>query len=684
MGALSEFARGYLGVTEDNKGEIVDRKLSSEERKVLLSYLSQLDQAIARAQRQYDESAIELLQERAKIYNSDRKLVNQILTTSMNNQGKLQVEQLKAQAADVRNLRDNRVKALTTINNRGMNMYERIVAQYLDPTVVSSAVDRANVVWSVLAEMPATAATYVAMRQAQDAFGSPPVKASAKFAAAESAYKQSKKEADNLTQYSLKLDEGQSLTPTELKNFALILQQPANISAPTLADARLELGAGPDVTDLKEQKKDIKAQLDMLQREAGSSGIRNPTIEELGLFADSPQYRAWAEARGFRLGERRDNGSYVPGRGDMAAYWAAQAERQGKTMFSRANKLGGEVEIQLGGQSEAVKEPVTLPDMVDVSDTIMLVKDKDTNETVLVNLLTEEQNVVLDAEGKPTAFYAQFEATPGVKEAVAKMTPPPVDETIPATIGTIKGKEIPPAWGDDPAKTKRVAVRDGNTTYEVVLKRNEAGQWEERERKEAPRFNFAVLPDIRLPEFQPRKDTVVAEVKVPKPVKEELPAPVVAQPMKAAPLGEKPMPDEVVAPDQRGKPSGALPPVKAARQVPPILTEEEIVNETPMFDAENIKPNPIEEAISVDTEGAALDRKVAKMQSGEEGVSGFTPEDAAKQQQLAIQQAKDAVAMTRTPVKPTVAPSETPEQRRLRILKQFGGTIGSTATKNKE
>jgi len=679
MGVFSDFVSGFaIGSGYSPEGSTTeDRKLSAAERADLISGISQMRLALARAYRQQNDSAIQLLSEQMDTYNSNRKLSGEILRTVLTNEGKVDVARLQAQAANIRNLRDNRVKALTTINSAGDRMYQSIVLKYLDPTLQLSPSDRSATIWAVLKSMPPSPETSVAMSLAQQdpSVGPPPGDAAGAVGRAQAAYDLVRAQVDALDSTAGKLDAGGTPTPAESVAILEILRAPQAL--PTYAEAKTTVGDPEGISGIEGQIASFERQLADTR---GGADYR-PTNEELQALAANPSYRKWAEARGFRLGDVRDSGVYVQGRGDLGAFLAARLEKQGKTLFTGAGKLGDAEQVEVFPAVQTPSTPVEPPPeeiLVD-DDTVVFVDEEGT-----VKILTPSMDFIRELDPEKDSA--------DIKAAAAKLKPE-APEPLPNI--TLEGRAIPPAYGDNINTTKRLAVRDGNMTFEVVLKKNDAGQWVESERIERPRYNFLQLPVapgvssekerkkeqrsvvqaersaakaadqeqavIQREEKKAEQEAVAAEKEAARAEKEVLYGPGVIAPA----------PTPV---DERGKPEGALPPQK--RDVPPILTEEE---SAPVIDVSTEFAAPAS-PVDRSPEDQALDRKIERMASGPGGVSGFTPADAERQQQLAIQQADRALALSTSTDMPKAEPAPQ-ETSRQRLMRKYGKSVGAAAGK---
>lgn len=674
MGIFQDFVEGFAyGQGYSPEDSIAERKLSATERADLISGISQMRLALARAYRQQNDSAIQLLSEQMDVYNANRKLSGDILRTILNNEGKVDVANVQAQAANLRNIRDNKTRAISNVYAAGQRLFLDVVGRYIDPTKQLSPGDRAQTIWRVLAEMPPTPALAIAMQQAAAEYGDPTGAAAQKQSNAEGALANIQAEIDALTKVVEDADAGRIPSPADAVAILEILKAPQSL--PTYEEAKLTVGAPEGISGIEGQISEFEQQL----ADTRQGRYAGPSNEELQALAGNPSYRKWAEARGFTLGDVRDSGVYVPGRGDLAAFLAAQFEKQGKTFFTGAHKLGDTESIEVVPQG-FVSTPVVPPEDVQVDEDTVVFTDEEGN----IKILTPSMDFVRDFDPEKDSA--------DIKAAVAQLKP----EQPEVVTRTLEGRAIPPAYGDNINTTKRLAVREGNTTFEVVLKKNPEGMWVEAERIERPRYNFLTLPvapGVSSQKERRREERAVVQAEKAAALAADQEQAVIAQEEKKAEreavAAEKekaraerevlsgpaipPAPVSTPA-DERGKPAGALPPQK--RDVPPILAPDE--------------PNPPEQVVDVSAEFAApapvdrspedqaLDRKMSRMASGPGGPSGYTEADALRQQQLAIQQADRALALSQSPATPE--PVKAPESARQRLLRKYGKSVGATVS----
>jgi len=694
MGIFQDFVEGFAyGQGYSPEDSIAERKLSATERADLISGISQMRLALARAYRQQNDSAIQLLSEQMDVYNTNRKLSGDILRTILNNEGKVDVANVQAQAANLRNIRDNKTRAISNVYSAGQRLFLDVVGRYIDPTKQLSPGDRAQTIWRVLAEMPPSPALAIAMRQAQAEYGDPTGAAAQKLNNAEGALANIQAEIDALTKVVEDADAGRIPSPADAVAILEILKAPQSL--PTYEEAKLTVGAPEGISGIEGQIAEFERQL----ADTRSGRYAGPTNEELQALAGNPSYRKWAEARGFALGDVRDSGVYVPGRGDLAAFLAAKFEKQGKTFFTGAGKLGDTEQVEVVPQG-FTSTPVVPPEDVQVDEDTVVFTDEEGN----IKILTPSMDFVRDFDPEKDSA--------DIKAAAAKLKP----EQPEVVARTLEGRAIPPAYGDNINQTKRLAVREGNTTFEVVLKKNPEGMWVEAERIERPRYNFMTLPDMpgtsdAAQRRKEKRDVLREERKAAREAKaeqqvinrEETKAEreakaaaekkaraereVLSGPGFNAGSGPKPKPNDV---DQRGKPPGANPPDK--RGVPPIPDFEEDAappeppgsqgggskGEGPGAEAPESKP-PEPPVADRSPEDQALDQAMSKMAQGSGGPSGFTHEDARKQQQLAIQQADRALELSNAP-SPEPEPVQVAETSRQRLLRKYGKSVGAATS----
>ena len=635
------------------------------ERELLLRRINDLSDAVSEAQVSNDTAALRLYQEQARTYRQVQEQSADLLAGLTGGSEKMQIESMKARAADIRNIRDNYARMFSAYGQRGASIFNSVVNQLAAVPGISDTERRAAAERQLALMDPSDPATYAAWEKLSAANGgiTTPEGRTA-MANAASSYNAAKSALNSIG--ALEGKAAGSYTPADLEAVKSALNAlNTGAVAPSLVAARVEVGEG-SVPELQARLQALESRYDTTA-DRPSGKLRNPTSEELGQLAKSPAYQAWAKDRGFELGEFRDDGKYYPSRQELNAYWRSWREVSGKPTFGR-DRLQEEMTIPTSKGARPYLFAVTKEgEDGSASEALMQAPN---GALYTVNVATGDKVEVRDAQGRWQGAQYKLDYEPKLDslasrigaggtlvtdKTVADLNSP--DTTLGMDTGDLQmslstGRRIPVQPGDNPEKTLRLAQRaaDGKT-YEVVYTRTAPDQpWQEKERVAAPRYRYGDLP----PERKEPEIAVNVQVPMPAPIapgdkdmgkipegadsREAKPAPPMEEALPPAPRPNVSGPAPAAL-DQRGRPPGSLPPVKAAEPTGVPI---------PLPPASPPATGPIAAGLKTEPEAAALAEKMKGVTAERTGVvTGFGKDAEAARIALELEKAKRAAELTR-------------------------------------
>lgn len=536
MGVLEEFALGFRG----GASSAATTKYTEQERLAVLEQITRLETGLSQAMSNNDKAALSYYESQVKAQQENRKLTAQLVRDAMRADGTMNVEALKARAADLRNIRDNTSRMLAAYGRRGLSEYQQAVNQFagqLRPGASGTAGRTAVIEYLNSTLDPSDPATYEALRTAYSAFGMTVPPEGLKGAGAWNDAQAALKTVGRFT-------EKPPTNAAEAQELKAALENIGNTGTPSFEASRAAVGEG-SVPEIRDRIAKLEGQLSS----TAVQGLQPPTMAQLESAAKRSGYRKWAEARGFTIGTVGDNGQYEPGPDDQRAYWRAWREANGRMTFGR-DKMGAEqslvvmpsgennngaavkaaskykmVPIANAEGSTLVETLVETPagDLYSVTgDSSTLIRTRDgewTSPQAKIDYewkLPELQTWSMD--GKPlTLSTVSGMFDPANQEKLAPMG----DTEEPSAVTRVNGRVLNPHLSDDPNNTIRMAVTgDNGVVYEVKYTRENADMpWVEQERKESKRYAGTLkpaLPDgspipepVKLRQHGPRPDRTV-------------------------------------------------------------------------------------------------------------------------------------------------------------------------------
>lgn len=537
-------ATGATGRTADTVGL---------EQKLIL--LRQLYDAIDTAQRTGDTAALKVYQEQMEAYNNAAQQRARLLQTITETQGRLSVEQMRTAAADVRNIRDNYSRLLAGNQSRAEAMRRQVESSIAarDPNLIRDdpAAYRESVLRAVVAMLdpsdPASAVVLDYYASSPGWGGEGAVKAAASAAGRPDLLNQARaargtqaRQMEELAGLEAQVGSGK----VDAGAATAVLQQPPP-GMPTLAAAREEA----DSPERRERVATLEAQVDALERQIGGVVQAEATDAKLGgltreqaqAVLQDPRFRAWAESRGYKLGEMRDTG-YAISPGDIAALRGATREfSTGRPNPLRGGSRPGEtVTTQVRSTAPATAPQFTgvrlSEDETAIVDGYLTYPDGSVER---VNLATGEATPLRDASGRwlgtpsdadaykrdvaanglETLTHTETGAALSRAEILARRnnaglpleavgfsdTPPAGTDTYADTPGRV----LPPRLGDDPRLTRRVLLSDG-TTVAVLRRDGPTSDWRRDPAEDIPYGYRGILR-------RPEQEQVVGDISLRRP-----------------------------------------------------------------------------------------------------------------------------------------------------------------------
>ena len=486
------------------------------EQKLIL--LRQLYAAIDDAYQSGDTAALRVYQAQMDAYTDLAAQRGRLMQTLIQNEGRMSVAQMQAAAADIRNIRDNYARMLAGNEARARAAMSRIEAGIAarDPALARDQAPayRAAVVAAQAASLdPKDPASWLVYQDYQRRF---PAETAAAFPAAWVSEAQAANASQQAQLASLN-NAASGAAGGRLDTTGLIrtLQQLDTLSGPqpTMESARAQT-LSPErqarIAQLEQQVGALEEQVGGVAK-AGTTapGVGGLTQAEAEGMLTDPRFRAWAESRGYKLGEVRDTG-YVMGPQDIAALRAASREAStGRPALLRGGALpGDEVAFQAATTRPADAPQVVLgkldstgqylasgyivyPDgRVDVADfangdsSPLRLADGSWAPTVTPDQ-AKAYNDARAANGASTLLHPETKRPLTYTEMVARIGSGGLDldavetsETPPAgatAFEDVRGRVMPPRLGDDPAVTRRILTPDGTTI--ATYTKGEDGNW---------------------------------------------------------------------------------------------------------------------------------------------------------------------------------------------------------------
>lgn len=706
MGVLESFALGFRG----GATSAATTKYTEQERLAVLEQITRLETGLSQAMSNNDKAALSYYESQVKAQQENRKLTAQLVRDAMRADGTMNVEALKARAADLRNIRDNTSRMLAAYGRRGLAEYQNAVNQFAGQlrAGASGTAGRTAVIEYLNSTLdPSDPATYEALRTAYSAFGMtvPPegLKGAGAWASAQADLK-------TVGRFSEKPPEN----ATEAQELKAALDNIGNTGTPSFEASRAAVGEG-SVPEIRDRIAKLEGQLSS----TAVQGLQPPTMAQLESAAGRSGYQKWAEARGFTIGTFGDNGKYEPGPDDQRAYWRAWREANGRMTFGR-DKMGVEQTLVVMpaaddkgpyGNSATIRAaskykmfPIANAEgaldstLVETpAGDLYLVRGD--GSTIIRNRDGEwsSPQAKIDHEGDLASLQTwNLDGKPLTLETVSGMFDPANQEKLapmgdteePSAVTRVNGRKLNPHLSDDPNNTVRMAVPgDNGVVYEVKYTRENADMpWVEQERVESKRYAGTMrqaLPDgSPIPEPVKRgteksisdsqeNDIRREVIRMGKPNKiadEELPSEPNAVGMDAEkrakstrPGSPGSPPEKVELPDMPGAPSrGTGNAIQnaandAANNEIVLPVEDLVAGQDPNAPVVPVAPKlgsaeAIKQGLAENPENTRMMQNVAPImrtdENGKPVVVGFNRGTDETRNQLAIQQADEALALT--------------------------------------
>ena len=668
---LTDYLMGKYGTT-DSSG------LSDEEAAALLDdkyrMLTSLYDSLEEQKRDVNSHAVDLYESDMRAYTEAQKAKARLLQSIMEGENRLTQEQIKQAGANARTLMETQARLLATYGSRGRAKYESVARAVYGADPIRGDNDQPGYRTAVLLKLadldPTDPATKLAIEAAMAAYGMSesnlPNSTRRTYSAASASYAEAIKAQQDMAALARAASTGE-LTAEEVraKVDALPDMVPPSLSAKTA-----EVAGNTDLDAIKAKIAEVEASIASVENpEATVGGM--PAIAAYAIMQD-PSFRAWAESRGFKLGEERDIG-YVPRMGDYAAMAAAARELAGGPVL-RKGKEGGTVMYQVVKPEDAgVESSLKYDGTGNVSDGwfvhpngVIVRVDAATGKTTIV-----QQGGKWSSPAERAAWEAQKKESPPVPRMYGgaaltdvefqRLQGQPIyadqfdlgSEPGMGSYVDVQGIEQPIRLGDDPDKTRRIRTETGAI---VTLKKDDNGDWTMAEAsdwsniKKPPEPEYSRATKAETRRWEERIAQLPGE-----PGKEAAPAAEPSRPpgffaRVASKVRSQRKGDEVT--EAGGSAVSPAVPVPVASAAAPSLSTPIVVT-------------PEEE-----TAAPAYTRALAGMAKDKSGRPlGVTPETEAAQHALAIAQADRALAATRGG--PPIAKPATPEQDKTARVQQM-------------
>lgn len=668
---IADYLMGKYGTTSasDLSGEDAQDLLRDKYR-----LLTSLYDALEEQKRDINSQAVDLYEADMRAYTSAQQAKARLLQSISEGRDKLTQEQIRQMGANARTLMETQGRLLATYGSRGRSKYESVARAVYGADPIRGDNDQPGYRTAVLLKLadldPNDPATKLAIEAALESFGMSeanlPNSTRRTYAAASASYAKAVKAQEDMKSLVDSADAG-TLTAEEAQ--ARMSSLP-DFAPPSFTAKRTEVEGQTDVSEL--QAKIAALEGDIQSSETTTGKIGNVSRDEALAILQNPSFRAWAESRGFKLGEVRDGG-YVPRVGDYAALSAAARELAGGPVF-RKGREGASASYQVVKPEEAgIEASLKYDDEGKVTDGwfvhpngVIVRVDAATGKTTIV-----QQGGKWISPAERAAWEAQSKESPAVPRMYggAALTdvefqrlqgqPIYVDQFElgqppgPGAYVDVVGVEQPIRLGDDPNTTRRIRTETGAI---VTLKRDEAGNWTMADAadwgniKKPPEPEYSRATKAETRRWEERIAQLPGE-----PGKEAAPAAEPSRPpgffaRVASKVRSQRKGDEVT--EAGGSAVSPAVPVPVASAAAPSLSTPIVVT-------------PEEE-----TAAPAYTRALAGMAKDKAGRPlGITPETEAAQQALALAQADRALAATRGG--PPIAKPATPEQDKAARVQQM-------------